>query len=122
MNLGKEDNHDAELQLHGSRSPSVDGPASRLRRYREKEGRSLAGFGLHPDPPPYRSTMRWQIASPMPVPEYWLFVCRRLKSPKMLSLYSGLIPIPLSPIRKPADRRAAATPRSTRASRCLCRT
>lgn len=52
MNLGKEDNHDAELQLHGSRSPSVDGPASRLRRYREKEGRSLAGFGLHPDPPP----------------------------------------------------------------------
>src|SRR5579885_2917683 len=49
--------------------------------------------------PRYRSTIRWQIASPIPVPAYSSLPWRRLNNPKIRSLYSGLIPMPLSCIR-----------------------
>ncbi len=46
--------------------------------------------------PPWRSTIRWTIARPMPDPGYWSRVWSRLNIWKIRSWYSGAIPIPLS--------------------------
>src|ERR1051326_8666303 len=46
--------------------------------------------------PPCRCTIFWQIAKPIPVPEYDDKECSLLKIPKICVAYCGSIPIPLS--------------------------
>ena len=46
--------------------------------------------------PPLRSMIFLQIARPIPLPGYSVRACRRWKTTKIFSAYSGAMPIPLS--------------------------
>ena len=82
--------------VFGKTSASVGSRIGVLERQRHGEGGALAKLPSATISPPWRSTIFWHSANPIPVPGYSSRPFSRSNTRKIRALYRGSKPMPLS--------------------------